>query len=61
MIDLRELCKKNGMPVGVHVVSPDYDELQMRINEGYHFIAYSIDAVFLNQNCQNPQNRKQNQ
>jgi 2-dehydro-3-deoxyglucarate aldolase len=32
----------------VHVVMPDADELKQRINEGYRFIAYSIDSVFLN-------------
>ena len=26
----------------------DFKELKQRINEGYQFIAYSIDSVFLN-------------
>jgi len=41
------LCKKHNIPCGVHVVQPDLSMLQKRINDGYLFIAYSIDAVFL--------------
>jgi len=32
---------------GIHVVAPSEDELKQKINSGYRFIAYSIDAVFL--------------
>lgn len=42
-----EICKKNSMPCGVHVVNPDDVLLKKRIEEGYRFIAYSIDTVFL--------------
>lgn len=35
------------IPVGVHVVEPSKAQLQRRLEEGYRFIAYSIDAVFL--------------
>jgi hypothetical protein len=27
---------------------PDVEALKQRVNEGYRFIAYSIDAVFFN-------------
>jgi 2-dehydro-3-deoxyglucarate aldolase len=37
------------IPCGVHVVAPSFDELRQRIAEGYRFLAYSIDAVMLNQ------------
>lgn len=42
-----EGCKKAAVPVGMHVVAPDQDALQARIRDGYQFIAFSIDAVFL--------------
>ena len=45
---IRTLCQQANPPCGVHVVMPDADELKQRINEGYRFIAYSIDAVFFN-------------
>ena len=41
-------CRSYGVPCGIHVVLPDMAMLQTRINQGYRFIAYSIDAVFLN-------------
>jgi len=45
---IRTLCHQANTHCGVHVVMPDADELKQRINEGYRFIAYSIDSVFLN-------------
>ena len=47
-------CSKNSVACGVHIVSPSKKNLQKRIDEGYTFIAYGIDAVFLNDSCQNP-------
>ena len=44
---IRTLCSQHRIPCGVHVVMPDAGILQQRIAEGYRFIAYSIDAVFL--------------
>lgn len=45
---IRNLCTQHRKPCGVHVVMPDAAELDQRIAEGYRFIPYSIDAVFLN-------------
>jgi len=42
------LCKKYDVPCGDHVVQPDQHLLMKRIDQGYRFIAYSIDATFLN-------------
>ena len=44
---IRELCIKHGIAIGVHIVDPNNMLLQKRITEGYTFIAFSIDAVFL--------------
>lgn len=41
------LSKEKKIPAGIHVVQPSRDELQERITDGYRFIAFSIDAVFL--------------
>lgn len=51
---IRTLCRHANIPCGVHVVMPDIDTLKQRINEGYRFIAYSIDAVFLNTSTSSP-------
>ena len=44
---IRAIAKTHGIPCGMLVVKPDKEELEKRIAEGYRFIAYSIDAVFL--------------
>lgn len=44
---IRTLCIEHGIPCGLHVVAPDTEILKQRITEGYRFIAYSIDSVFL--------------
>ena len=44
------------IPAGVHVVAPAFDQLQKRIDEGYRFIAYSIDAVMLSSVVASPIN-----
>jgi 2-dehydro-3-deoxyglucarate aldolase len=44
---VRTLAARRGVACGIHVVAPDRGQLQERLKEGYRFIAYSIDAVFL--------------
>ncbi|MBI5448119.1 MAG: 2,4-dihydroxyhept-2-ene-1,7-dioic acid aldolase [Gammaproteobacteria bacterium] len=39
---------------GIHVVKPEPERLIQHIAEGYCFLAYSIDAVFLNEYAKNP-------
>jgi len=47
MEGIRTQALERRVPCGVHVVAPSPDELRRRIGEGYRFLAYSIDAVFL--------------
>ena len=47
------LCRKYNIPCGLHVVLPEPEILQERLNEGYKFIAYSIDSVFLRTSAEN--------
>jgi 2-dehydro-3-deoxyglucarate aldolase len=51
---IRTLCLLHRVPCGVHVVMPDPAVLKQRILEGYRFIAYSIDAVFLHRMADAP-------
>ena len=44
----------NNVPMGVHIVQPDAALLAARIAEGYQFIAYGIDAVFLYNSAERP-------
>jgi 2-dehydro-3-deoxyglucarate aldolase len=48
---IRHLGGQHGVPCGLHVVLPQPEILQERIAEGYRFVAYSIDAVFLNKSA----------
>lgn len=51
MTKIRTLCNKHSIPCGLHIVKPDANVLTQRIAEGYRFIAYSIDSVFLNESA----------
>lgn len=47
-------CRDRGVPVGTHVVFPDPEEFRRRTEEGYLWIAYSIDSVFLISSSEKP-------
>jgi 2-dehydro-3-deoxyglucarate aldolase len=47
MEKIRTVAAVKAIPAGVHVVVPSPVQLQQRLGEGYRFIAYSIDSVFL--------------
>jgi 2-dehydro-3-deoxyglucarate aldolase len=49
-----ETSKKMGVPSGLHLVSPDKKKLEYAIKDGYCFIAFSLDGVFLSENAINP-------
>lgn len=51
---IMNLARKAGVPAGVHVVQPCENELRQRMNEGYRFLAYSIDAVMLRIGAERP-------
>ena len=51
---IQSLADKHSIACGIHVVRPDFDDLQLKISECYQFIAYSIDSVFLLNNSKNP-------
>ncbi len=48
------ISKSENIPCGIHVVNPSVDELSHRIAQGYRFIAYSLDAAFLNSSVCRP-------
>jgi len=43
-----------NIPCGIHVVNPSVKELKGRIDEGYRFLAYSMDSVFFNSSVMRP-------
>ena len=49
-----DLCQLNKIACGIHIVDPDPNILKNRIHEGFQFLAYSIDSVFLTKSSQLP-------
>ena len=49
-----EISKKMGIPSGIHVVESNKEKLKAATENGYNFISYSLDGVFLFTNAFNP-------
>ena len=47
-------AKEHNVPMGLHIVQPDEIVLKSKIIEGYQFLAYGIDAVFLYRSAEQP-------
>jgi len=46
--NIKHQAESAKVPCGVHVVAPNVNDLREKVDDGYRFIAYSIDSVFLN-------------
>lgn len=55
---IREACGRSHVACGIHVVGLDPQQLHERIREGYRFIAYCLDAMFLISGCARPDLRR---
>ena len=51
MNQITDIAEKISMPAGFHVVSPKPGLVKEKIEEGYTFIAYSADFLFLSEMC----------
>ena len=49
---VKAAAKRHNMPAGYHIVSPDSADFKAKINEGYNFIAYGVDFIWLRENCE---------
>ena len=47
ILSIRKECQKYKVPSGIHVIRPEVRDINNRIQEGYQFVAYSTDAIFL--------------
>jgi len=43
----------SGKVPGIHIIEPDPHELKSRIDQGYRFVAYSLDIRMLDSTCRN--------
>jgi len=55
---IKDKAKSANIPYGIHVVKPSVNDLQEKVEDGYRFIAYSMDSVFLNHISINPNTNK---
>ena len=54
IVRIKKIASFANIACGIHIVDPSKNELKLRIDEGYKFIPYSIDSVFLNSACERP-------
>ena len=47
----KEVCTKKGMAMGFHVIDPEAEKMQTKIDEGYTFLAFSTDFLFMGANA----------
>ncbi len=48
---VEQVCKKMNVPLGMHVIQPDYRLVIENVKKGYTFIAFSLDSLFLGTAC----------
>lgn len=48
---VEQICKKMNVPLGIHVIQPDYRLVNESVKKGYTFIAFSLDSLFLGTSC----------
>lgn len=49
--EIKRISEKLKVPSGFHVVAPDPQQVVERFEEGYTFLAYSTDFLFLGNKC----------
>ena len=46
--EIETKCKQSDVALGCHVINPDYNEVNNKLDLGYKIVAFSIDFMFLN-------------
>jgi 2-dehydro-3-deoxyglucarate aldolase len=49
--ETRRIGAKLGKPGGLHVVEPNPQDLKQRVEQGFKFLAYSLDTRMLDTVC----------
>ena len=50
---VKEISEKKNALSGFHVIPPTVEAFQEKVDEGYKFIAHSLDILFLGDSCRN--------
>jgi len=51
--EIMRVARKTNVSAGYHIVPPDPSTVKEKIKDGYTFIAYSVDFIFLGEMCRN--------
>ena len=51
MARIREVAAAKSALAGIHVIEPDLADLRQRLDQGYRFVAYSLDIRMLRTAC----------
>jgi len=46
-----DVCRKLNKVAGFHVVMPDHEEFKKKQDEGFNFLAFGLDTLFLGTKC----------
>lgn len=46
-----QAARRHSIPAGIHVVSPDIDQVKEKTRKGFRLIAYGVDMLFLAHGC----------
>lgn len=52
-----EIAQRYDKLIGFHVIEPDHNEFLTRVNQGYNFLAFSLDTLFLGSICRQEMNQ----
>ena len=54
---VKKVCREHNFPLGFHVIESDSSKLKVKIDEGYTFLAFSLDFFFLGDTARNEMNK----
>lgn len=57
---LESFCAKYNKSLGFHVIDPDIEKVKKKFNEGYNFIAFSTDFLFMGRKASEEMNKYSN-
>ncbi len=54
LMKIKKICKKFSKPFGIHIIEPSISQYHEALKEGYNFISYSTDALFIQASSKKP-------
>jgi 2-dehydro-3-deoxyglucarate aldolase len=49
--EVEKICKYKKVPLGFHIIQPDFKEVLEKASRGYTFLGLSLDILFLGNSC----------